>query len=510
RDITERRRAEVATGLLASIVETSDDAILTEDMHGTITSWNRGAERIFGYSGPEVLGKSISILAASTHAADLLELHERIKRGEHVENYQTVHRTKTGELIHVSITMSPVRDAGGRITGISKITRDMTAWIEAQREIAEQRERLQVTLSSIGDGVIATDVNSCISYLNPVAEALTGWHTAHAVGRRLDEVFRIINEESRQALENPVTKVLREGKIVGLANHTLLITRDGRELAIDDSGAPIRNGQGESVGTVLVFRDVTERRADEAQLERQAAELRRANGELSQFAYAISHDLREPLRNIANFTELLVRQYSKPLEADTRTHVDYILNGVSRMEALLNDLLAYSQVGGGEARHGLVATNGVVEKVLADLHSAIVESGAQVTADYLPQVCGHEPQLTQLFQNLIGNAIKYRSVRPLRIHIGAQRSKGEWVFSVRDNGVGIAPEYHDIIFGVFKRLHGRDIPGTGIGLAICAKVIERHGGRIWVESQPGEGSEFFFSLAALPVGAAAAGEGSRR
>ncbi len=308
RDITERRRAEVATGLLASIVETSDDAILTEDMHGTITSWNRGAERIFGYSGPEALGKPISILASPTHPADSPELLERIMRGEHVEHYQTVRRTKAGELIHVSITMSPVRDAGGRVTGISKITRDITAWVEAQQEIAEQRERLQVTLSSIGDGVIATDVNGCISYLNPVAEALTGWRTAHAVGRRLDEVFRIINEESRQALENPVTKVLREGKIAGLANHTLLIARDGRELAIDDIAAPIRNGQRERVGAVLVFRDVTQRRADEAQLESQAAELRRANDELSRFTYAISHDLREPLRNIANFTELLIRQ----------------------------------------------------------------------------------------------------------------------------------------------------------------------------------------------------------
>ena len=495
--------------LLASIVETSDDAIFTEDMHGTITSWNQGAERIFGYSGPEVIGKSISILAAPTQPADSPELLERIQRGEHIEHYQTVRRTRTGEPIHVSITMSPVRDAAGRIVAISKIIRDVTASVEAQREIAEQRERLQVTLSSIGDGVIATDVNGCISYLNPVAEALTGWHMALALGRRLDEVFRIVTEESRQAVENPVARVLREGKTVGLSNHTLLIARDGRELAIDDSAAPIRNGRAESVGAVLVFRDVTQKRADEAQLERQATELRRTNSELSQFAYAISHDLREPLRNIANFTELLMRQYPKPLDGVARTHANYILNGVGRMEALLNDLLTYSQVGGLETPHGLVDTNRVVEKVLTDLQSAITGSGAQVTAGDLPQVSGHEPQLTELFQNLIGNAIKYRSVRPLQIQIGAQRDKGDWVFSVRDNGVGIAPEYHNLVFGVFKRLHGRDIPGTGIGLAICAKVIERHAGRIWVESKPGEGSEFFFSLPALPVGAAAgAGSGA--
>jgi light-regulated signal transduction histidine kinase (bacteriophytochrome) len=302
-----------------------------------------------------------------------------------------------------------------------------------------------------------------------------------------------VNEQTRLTVKNPVEKVIASGLIVGLANHTILIARDGRERAIDDSAAPIRDDRGNIVGVVLVFRDVSEKRAAENRLEQQASELRRTNDELSQFAYAVSHDLREPLRNVANFSELMVREYAGHPEA--RTYANYVVNGVRRMEALLNDLLEYSQAGGpADTPTALVDTNQALQKALADLRSAIADSGAEIVADRLPDVLGHEAQLSQIFQNLISNAIKYRSAQPPRIRVRAEPNKDGWTFSVRDNGVGIAREYHEMIFRVFKRLHGNDIPGTGIGLAICAKVVDRHGGRTWVESRPGEGSEFFFTL----------------
>jgi PAS domain S-box-containing protein len=281
RDITERRRAETASRLLASIVDSSEDAIISKDLKGIVTTWNRAAERMLGYTADEMIGRSISVLAAPDRPDEVPEILERIQRGERIEHYQTVRRRKDGTVIHVSLAVSPLHDASGRITGASKILRDITAQVRAQEEIAEQRERLRVTLRSIGDAVIATDTRGCVTYLNPAAERLTGWASDDAAGRLLEEVFRIINEESRQTAENPVARVLGEGRIVGLANHTVLIARDGGELAIDDSAAPIRDARGEMMGVVLVFRDVSQKRAADRLAAEQALELRQSEERLA-------------------------------------------------------------------------------------------------------------------------------------------------------------------------------------------------------------------------------------
>jgi PAS domain S-box-containing protein len=499
RDITARRKAELTQRLLAAIVESSDDAIISKDVNGIITSWNKGAEHIFGYSAQEIVGRSIAVIAAPDRVDEMPRLLERIKHGERIEHYETLRRAKDGRLVNISLTVSPIHDEEGRVVGASKVARDITDQVRIRAQLTVEQERLRVTLSSIGDAVISTDNVGRVAYLNPVAERLTGWRNSDAVGKPLEEVFKIINEDSRQTVENPATKVLREGSVVGLANHTLLITKDGKERSIDDSGAPIRVNSGEITGVVLVFRDVTERRAEERQFQAQAQQLRRTNEELNQFAYAVTHDLREPLRNIINFSELLLREYKGRLDSEAQTYTKYIVEGVQRMETLLNDLLAYSQAGARpEASVARVDTNDALKKALDNLKVAIAESGAIITSDYLPAVSGHDGQLVQVFQNLVSNAIKYRSGEPPRVQIRAQRNEHEWIFTVRDNGIGIPPEYERTIFGLFKRLHGREIPGTGIGLAICSKIIERHGGRIWVRSQPTEGSEFFFSLPVAP------------
>lgn len=500
RDIGERRRAESARQLLSSIVESSGDAIIGTDLDGVVTTWNNAAERMFGYSAAAVTGKPVSLLNAPDCPDESPEMLGRIREGQRIEQYQTLRRTKDNRVIHASVTVSPVYDGGGKIAGAARITRDVTAEVLAKEEISEQRERLRVTLSSIGDAVIVTDHTGAATYLNPVAEELTGWSTADASGKPLEDVFQIIGEESREPVENPASRALREGRVVGLANHTVLVARDGKEYAIDDSAAPIRNVRGETVGVVLIFRDITGRRASERQLLSQTVELRRANEELSQFAYVVSHDLREPLRNVINFAELLVREYGDAGGSEAEIYARFIRDSVQRMELLLNDLLAYSQLGGPhEQPHRLLNMNEVLATARNNLETVISGSGAEITSDILPAVFGYETQLAQVFQNLIGNAIKYRSAAPPRVHIGAQKKDGEWIFSVRDNGIGIAPEYQRLIFGVFKRLHGREIPGTGIGLAICSKVVDRHGGRIWVESARGQGSEFFFTLPATQI-----------
>ena len=234
-------------------------------------------------------------------------------------------------------------------------------------------------------------------------------------------------------------------------------------------------------------------------LEQAVAELRRSNEELEQFAYVASHDLQEPLRKIASFCDLLESRYTEQLDERAKVYLHYIVDGAMRMQALVNDLLLYSRVTTRGKEFAPTDLEDVLQEAVANLDMAVNESSAHITHDPLPRVNADARQLGRLFQNLVGNAIKYRGDAPPRIHVAASQENGEWVFSVRDNGIGIAPEYAERIFVIFQRLHTREeYGGTGIGLAVCKKIVERHGGRIWVESQPGSGATFRFSLAQAP------------
>jgi two-component system, sensor histidine kinase and response regulator len=229
--------------------------------------------------------------------------------------------------------------------------------------------------------------------------------------------------------------------------------------------------------------------------ERMQAALQRSNVELEQLAYVASHDMQEPLRMIASYLQLVAQRYDDKLDADGREFIAYAVDGAKRMQALINDLLAYSRVGTKARPFERVDCAAVAATAIAHLRVAIEESGARVTYDALPPVQGDATQLLQLVQNLLGNALKFHGDAPPRVHIGCEAMDGQWCFSVSDNGIGIAPEYFDRIFGLFQRLHGRrEYPGTGIGLALCKKIVERHGGRIWVESAEGRGSAFKFTL----------------
>ena len=497
---------------------------------------------------------------------------------------------------------------------------------ESEEQTREARDWLQTTLASIGDAVIATDAKGRVTFLNAVAEALTGWTQEQAAGLPLEQMFVINNEETGAPVESPVSKALREGRIVGLANHTRLTAKDGRQIPIDDSAAPIRDAQGNIAGVVLVFRDISQRReterrdmesaaalarlaaivessddaiiskdpqgivtswnraaermfgytseemvgrpimilssverpdeiaailkrvmsgdhiehhettrrtksgreisvsltvspirdrqgkivgaskiardisarvAIEAEQARQAALLARTNAELEHFAYAASHDLREPLRTITAYAQLLKRLNGSHLDAQSIECLQFIVDGSHRMTQLIDALLAYSKAGEtGERTLGPVRSEQVLTRALDSLRSAIQENDAVVTHDALPTVLGEEIAVEQLFQNLIGNALKYRREEAPRVHVSAKQQGDEWVFAVSDNGQGIAPQFQSQVFELFKRLHGRDYPGTGIGLATCKKIVERHGGRIWLESEAGCGSTFFFTLPA--------------
>jgi PAS domain S-box-containing protein len=803
---------------LASVVEHSDDAIITKDLNGCVTSWNKSAERIFGYTAEEMLGKPISIIAAPDRLDEMPRILQRVRSGERIEHFQTVRKAKDGRLIDISLTVSPVKDADGRIIGASKIARDITENVRAAARLAElndalqksaaetrqTRDWLETMLISIGDAVIATDRHGKVTLLNAVAESLTGWRRDDAIGKPLGEVFAIASEERGVKAGNPGARMLVEGRITAAAGHTELIARDGRRIAIDDSAAPIRDADGATLGAVLVFRDVSEKRAAEERLKNQAfqlaqelsatrrlhelgtrlittmdwrlllgeilaaaesitgadmgtiqlievdgslrinaqdgfqeeflklldavqadgagsngkpflpdarlivedlertellsgspklkalraagvravqstpmishggavvgvlsthykqprqpserdlrlidllarqaadliqrirvedqlrtterqlvtitdnmaaavsrcsrdfrylwvspayaawlgipkdeiagrpipevigerahkqllpymervlggerveftaqvnffsagerwihticiptlspdstvdgwttvvtditesrqnedrliranADLARANDDLNQFAFAASHDLQEPLRMITSYSQLLQKGYRGKLDDDAATYMEFITEGAERMRTLLTDLLAYTQLsisGEEEQASAPVDLNEVFQKTLENCKVAIEETNAIVTCGLLPATIGHETHFIQLFQNLIGNALKYRSDVQPRVHVSVDREHAFWRFAVADNGVGIAPEYHKQIFGVFKRLHGKAIAGTGIGLAICQRVAERYGGKIWVTSEAGQGATFYFTLPA--------------
>ena len=274
-----------------------------------------------------------------------------------------------------------------------------------------------------------------------------------------------------------------------------MVREDGTCRTMLGEAVPLLDENGSPRGAVGAFIDITDRKGAEAELKATAAALRRSNEELEQFAYIVSHDLQEPLRTISSFSSMLSRRMGPSLDADNRELLGFVLSAAARMRELINGLLAYSRVEHSSDDIQSVDMNAVVDYSISTLARSIEESHAVVTRDALPGVQGDFGRCVQLVENLIGNALKYRSAESPRIHVTGSRTGGECVLSVSDNGIGIAPGYHEQIFGVFRRLHtAAAYPGTGIGLAICRKIVERAGGRIWVESEPGKGSTFRFTL----------------
>src|SRR5262249_29049308 len=294
--------------------------------------------------------------------------------------------------------------------------------------------------------------------------------------------------------EDMILARLRRGERVDHFE-TVRQTKDGRLLDVSVTISPIWDEQGRIMGASKIARDITGRKQTERELARRTAELQRLNEELQQFAYIVSHDLNEPLRTVASFVSLLAKRYQGKLDANADKYIAFVVDGARRMQQMIQDLLSYTRAGGPAAERAAVDCEAVLAQVVSDLQAVITEQQATVTHDPLPTVTGEATRLKQVLQNLIASALKFRGEAPPRGDAWARRVDGHWQFAVRDNGIGIDPRQAGRLFQVFQRLHPRgEYPGTGIGLAICKKIVERHGGRIWVESQPGAGATFYFTI----------------
>ena len=490
RDVIDGRANEIAELLLSAIVDSSDDAIISKDLNGIITSWNKSAERLFGYTAAEAVGQSVAtLLIPADRQEEEPEILSRLRRGERVDHFETKRRRKDGSLLDISLTISPVKDARGNIVGASKIARDITTRL--------QTERAELLLSAIvdssDDAIISKDLNGIITSWNKSAERLFGYTAAEAVGQ---PVATLLIPADRQEEEPEILSRLRRGERVDHFE-TKRRRKDGTLLDISLTISPVKDARGNIVGASKIARDITEQMRTREALRRANEHLAQSNADLEYFAYSASHDLQEPLRMVSAYSAMLRRKYGNKLDEKANEYLSYLTEGSARMERLLCDLRAFTHVSTHAGPAPTVDANTVLRETLVNLKVAIDESQAEVISGPLPTVYLHEFQLEQLFQNIIGNAIHYRSEAAPRINIKAEPDGDAWRFSIQDNGIGIAAEYREKIFGMFKRLHtATDYSGSGMGLAICQRIVERVGGRIWVESQLGRGSTFFFTLPA--------------
>jgi PAS domain S-box-containing protein len=355
--------------------------------------------------------------------------------------------------------------------------------------LRESEQRLQSMLDNSTAVIYMKDIQGRYLMINHRYEALFHLNRNEVRGKTDQDIFPKEIADVFQANDRDVI-------VAGVA-------LESEELAPQDDGLhtylstkfPLLDSEGKTYAVCGMSTDISDRKAAEVKLQQQKQDLARSNAELQKFAYVASHDLQEPLRMITSYLELLERRYKGQLDDKADQFIAYAVDGAARMQALINDLLNYSRVGTRGQNFQPVDCTVALDNALRNLQIAITDNDATITYDSLPQVNADATQLTQLFQNLIGNAIKFRSEDPLRIQISTKLTDGNWLFSVRDNGIGIEAQYAERIFVIFQRLHSRmEYPGTGMGLAICKKIVERHGGTLWVESKPNEGSIFYFTL----------------
>ncbi len=500
RDISVRKSADrhlaQMEGRYRGLLEAAPDAMVVVNPAGEIVLLNVQAEKQFGYRRDELVGQQVKNIIPEGFAERLIADGTRSAAEAPAQQIGTgielTGRRKDGSEFPLEIMLSPLESAEGTL--VTAAIRDISVRKSAERHLAQMEGRYRGLLEAAPDATVVVNPAGEIVLLNVQAEKQFGYRRDELVGQQVKNIIpegfaeRLIADALRSA-EDALAQQIGTG--IELSGRR----KDGSEFPIEIMLSPLASAEGTLVTAAV--RDITTRKKAEASLLQKVEELNRSNEELGQFAYIASHDLQEPLRMVASYTQLLSRRYKGKLDSDADEFIAFAVDGAARMQRLIQDLLAYSRV--GTKGKELMDTSGeeALQHALVNLRGAIEDSGAQVTHDTLPDVMADETQLVQLFQNLVGNAIKYQRSEVPRVHISAvPNGEKEWIFSVRDNGLGIDSQYFEKIFGMFQRLHKREeFAGTGIGLAICKKIAERHGGTITVESEVGQGSTFRFALA---------------
>ena len=499
RDISVRKEAEKhlarMEGRYRGLLEAAPDAMVVVNQGGEIVLLNVQAEKQFGYRRDELLGQKVKNIIPSGFAERLIADEKRSVEDALAQQIGTgielIARRKNGSEFPIEIMLSPLDSAEGIL--VTAAIRNISVRREAEKHLALMEGRYRGLLEAAPDAMVVVNPSGDIVLLNVQAEKQFGYHRDELVGQRMKNIIpagfaeRLIADALRSAEDALAQQI-------GTGIELTARRKDGSEFPIEIMLSPLESAEG--ILVTAAIRDITMRKVAEAHLLYKVEELNRSNEELGQFAYIASHDLQEPLRMVASYTQLLARRYKGKLDSDADEFITFAVDGANRMQRLIQDLLAYSRVGTKGKELLQTSSEDALERSLLNLRAAIADSGALVTHDPLPAVLADEVQLIQLFQNLVGNAIKYQRAGTPKIHISASKNGGtKWTFSVRDNGLGIDPQYFERIFVMFQRLHKREeFAGTGIGLAICKKIVERHGGTISVESQPGQGSNFLFAL----------------
>ena len=384
-----------------------------------------------------------------------------------------------------------IGDPEGREVAI--LFNDITKRKKIEDDFEESEERYSLTVESVNEGVWEWNVPTGEAYFSPTYYKILGYDDGEFPASY--ESFRsLIHPDDVESFEKELQIHIDNAE--GYSLEIRLKTKDGKWRWILTNGKVVETGEdGKPLRMLGTHTDITERKQADEQLKRTMDELKRSNMELEQFAYVASHDLQEPLRMVSSFTQLLEKQYKDKLDENALDYINYAVDGAKRMQALITDLLTYSRVNTQAGKFKDTNLDKVLNEVLFNMGIKIQENQAIITRESLPKICADYGQMVQIFQNLIDNALKYRSKETPQILISARKEDKQWLFSVEDNGIGIDPKYADRIFMIFKRLHtNEEYEGTGIGLAITKRIIERHEGRIWVESELGKGSTFYFTI----------------
>jgi PAS domain S-box-containing protein len=504
-DITERKLSEEASRRLGAIVESSDDAIIGLNATGIITNWNKGAEHLFQFSAKEAVGRSISIIIPEQRQAEEKIILGRVAHGEFTEHYETVRQRKDGSPVEVSITVSPIRDAAGKIIGASKISRDISQQKQAQIALERQATilREQAQMLDLAN-VMARDLDDNIILWNTGMEKMYGWLRTETLGH---QSHTILQTRFPKPFEEIRAILLRDGEWTGELIHT---HKQGHKLIVNSQWVLHKDPKGIPAAILEINTDITERKQAEKQILKlnteleqrvadRTAELTNTNHELEAFTYSVAHDLRAPLRHIDAFTKIIFDDFGGQIPEEARGYLENIRKGSQNMSRLVDDLLNLARVGRQELKRERVHLNPVVSEVIRDLAGEIERREVEWHIEKLPEVESDPGLIKQVFANLLSNAVKYtRPRKKAIIEIGQRQLNDEIAIYVHDNGVGFNMKYADKLFGVFQRLHRSDeFEGTGVGLATVERIVRKHGGRIWAEAEVEKGATFYFTVNGL-------------